>query len=84
MAFDLLKMVTAAAQAPSGDERLTWRMAAADPEHFAHDLYARLRELDALGVDLILVAAPPGDERWRAVARYSADRAVPPHRAPGR
>ncbi len=60
--------VLAAGQAASGDERLTWRMAAADPEHFAHDLYARLRELDALGVDLILVAAPPGDERWRAVA----------------
>ncbi|MCE9571494.1 MAG: threonylcarbamoyl-AMP synthase [Rhodocyclales bacterium] len=60
--------VLAAGQAASGDERLTWRTAAADPEHFAHDLYARLRELDALGVDLILVAAPPGDECWRAVA----------------
>jgi L-threonylcarbamoyladenylate synthase len=30
-------------------------------------LYAALRELDALGGDLILVAAPPEDEAWRAV-----------------
>jgi L-threonylcarbamoyladenylate synthase len=60
--------VLAAGQAAVGDERLIWRTAAADPGHFAHDLYARLRELDALGVDLILVAAPPADEAWRAVA----------------
>jgi L-threonylcarbamoyladenylate synthase len=38
-----------------------------DPVRYAHDLYAGLRELDALGGDLILVAAPPAEEAWRAV-----------------
>jgi len=42
--------------------------ASADPAQFAHDLYARLRELDAMDCDLILVAAPPAGESWRAVA----------------
>jgi len=42
--------------------------ASADPTQFAHDLYARLRELDAMGCDLILVVAPPAHENWRAVA----------------
>ncbi len=49
-------------------ERLVWRVADIDPERFAHDLYARLRELDSLSCNLILVAAPPDDEAWRAVA----------------
>ena len=49
-------------------ERLIWCSAASDPATFAHDLYARLRELDASGCDLILVAAPPDDRRWSAVA----------------
>jgi L-threonylcarbamoyladenylate synthase len=41
--------------------------ASPDPVRYAHDLYAGLRELDALGGDLILVAAPPAEEVWRAV-----------------
>jgi L-threonylcarbamoyladenylate synthase len=41
--------------------------ASPDPVRFAHDLYAALRELDALGGDLILVAAPPEEEAWWAV-----------------
>ena len=41
--------------------------ASPDPVRLAHDLYAALRELDALGGDLILVAAPPEDEAWWAV-----------------
>ena len=49
------------------DENLAWCPASADPAQFAHDLYARLRELDAMGCDLLLVAAPPVDEAWRAV-----------------
>jgi len=49
-------------------QNLVWRRASADPAQFAHDLYARLRELDALRCDLILVATPPADEAWRAVA----------------
>jgi len=48
-------------------ENLAWCPASADPAQFAHDLYARLRELDAMGCDLLLVAAPPVDEAWRAV-----------------
>lgn len=57
------------AQAPgAGDGRLIWREASADPAQFAHDLYARLRELDTLGADLILAALPPVGEAWRAVA----------------
>jgi L-threonylcarbamoyladenylate synthase len=41
--------------------------ASPDPVRYAHDLYAGLRELDARGGDLILVAAPPAEEAWRAV-----------------
>ncbi|MCF8177821.1 MAG: threonylcarbamoyl-AMP synthase [Sulfuritalea sp.] len=48
-------------------ERLSWTIAKADPEQFAHELYARLRELDAIGAHLILVETPPDSERWRAV-----------------
>ncbi len=47
---------------------LAWWPASADPAQFAHDLYAGLRELDAAGCDLVLVAAPPAHEAWRAVA----------------
>ncbi|MDP2821695.1 MAG: L-threonylcarbamoyladenylate synthase [Sulfuritalea sp.] len=60
--------VLAAQPLAFGHENLAWRPASADPAQFAHDLYARLRELDALGCDVILVAAPPADEAWRAVA----------------
>jgi L-threonylcarbamoyladenylate synthase len=49
-------------------KNLVWRAAAAEPAQFAHDLYARLRELDALACDLILAALPPADDAWRAVA----------------
>ena len=34
---------------------------------YAHDLYANLRRLDALGADEILVEAVPGDADWEAV-----------------
>jgi L-threonylcarbamoyladenylate synthase len=49
------------------DGNIAWCPASTDPVQFAHELYARLRELDAMGCDLILVAAPPPDEAWRAV-----------------
>ncbi|MBN8475541.1 L-threonylcarbamoyladenylate synthase [Sulfuritalea sp.] len=63
------RVAVLAAQAPGiAHESLVWRAADLDPERFAHDLYTRLRELDALSCDLILVAAPPDDEAWRAVA----------------
>lgn len=46
---------------------LAWHPASADPARFAHEIYARLRELDGAGCDLILVEAPPADAAWRAV-----------------
>jgi L-threonylcarbamoyladenylate synthase len=49
-------------------ENIVWRSAGDDPAQFAHELYAQLRELDEMGCDLILVAAPPANEAWRAVA----------------
>jgi L-threonylcarbamoyladenylate synthase len=59
-------MLTSQPLAP-GHENLAWCPASVDATQFAHDLYARLRELDAMGFDLILVATPPADETWRAV-----------------
>lgn len=47
---------------------ITWCSSSAEPAQFAHDLYASLREMDAMDRDLILVAAPPDDEAWRAVS----------------
>ena len=60
--------VLAAQPLALGHENLAWCPASADPAQFAHELYARLRELDALNCDLLLVAAPPAAEAWRAVA----------------
>jgi len=58
--------------------------APADAEAFAHELYARLRQFDHLGVDLIIVETPPARPQWLAVldrlgraaegSRGSADR----------
>jgi L-threonylcarbamoyladenylate synthase len=44
-----------------------WRQAPADPSGYAHDLYANLRALDAVGARVILVEDVPGDEAWAAV-----------------
>lgn len=38
-----------------------------DPSGYARGLYAALHEVDAAGVDLIVIEAPPGDAAWRAV-----------------
>lgn len=45
-----------------------WRTAPSDPVGYAHDLYASLRDLDALGADLIVVEALPETAEWQAVA----------------
>ncbi|MBA4742779.1 MAG: threonylcarbamoyl-AMP synthase [Azoarcus sp.] len=45
-----------------------WRTAPNDPVGYAHDLYAALRDLDALGADLIVVEALPETAEWQAVA----------------
>jgi L-threonylcarbamoyladenylate synthase len=44
-----------------------WRTAPEDPAHYAHDLYASLRELDQIGADLIVVQAPELSAHWEAV-----------------
>ncbi len=63
-----LRIAVLAAQAPGlVHPGISWHPASAGPDQFAHDLYASLRELDALDRDLILVAAPPDGEAWRAV-----------------
>lgn len=49
------------------DRRVFWQPAAHDPETYAHDLYAYLRQLDALQYDHILVEAVPEDDAWLAV-----------------
>ena len=49
------------------DERIVWRVAPRDAAGFAHDLYANLRDLDALGCIRIVVQRPPGTEAWQAV-----------------
>ncbi|HEY8607439.1 MAG TPA: L-threonylcarbamoyladenylate synthase [Noviherbaspirillum sp.] len=39
----------------------------ADPNGYAHGLYAALREMDAARADIILVETPPSDEGWQGV-----------------
>lgn len=39
-----------------------------EPNAYAHDLYRRLREADALGWDVIIIEQPPDDSHlWRAI-----------------
>jgi L-threonylcarbamoyladenylate synthase len=38
-----------------------------DSVSYAQNLYAKLRELDALKLDLILVEKPPQHEAWKAI-----------------
>jgi L-threonylcarbamoyladenylate synthase len=38
-----------------------------DSVRYAQNLYAKLRELDALKLDLILVEKPPQHEAWQAI-----------------
>ena len=45
-----------------------WRCLPADPDGYAHGVYAALRELDQAGLDLIVVEAIPDDPAWDAVA----------------
>lgn len=48
-------------------EGLVWVAAPADAAGYAHDLYARLRELDHAGCDAILVEQPPEVAEWYAI-----------------
>lgn len=44
-----------------------WHVASADVSAYAHDLYANLRALDAVGAREILIETPPADDAWLAV-----------------
>lgn len=46
---------------------LTWLACGADPQTYAHDLYANLRAADRSGSDVIVVERPPARPEWRAV-----------------
>lgn len=58
--------VLATHPAPFEMPGVAWHVAPADPAEFAHDLYARLRALDALGCDRIVVQKPVG-QPWQAI-----------------
>ena len=44
-----------------------WQVMPADPGAYARELYARLRALDALRADRLLIEAPPHGAAWQAV-----------------
>ena len=66
VAGEKVAVLAPTAQAISHD-LVSWHRAPADPAGFAHDLYAGLRALDALGCARILVQQPPAGETWLAV-----------------
>ena len=59
--------VLARADALSGLNEVSWRVAPRDAAAYAHELYASLRRLDALGCAVILVEAPPAEAEWQGV-----------------
>lgn len=59
IAHDLPKMVA---------QPHEWRMLPADPEGYAREIYAALRDLDALQLDAIVVQSLPRSADWIAVA----------------
>jgi len=59
--------VLARTEAPSGLRDVQWQAAPRAVAGYAHELYASLRRLDALGCDLILVEAPPAMPEWQGV-----------------
>ena len=60
--------VLAFSVSPLRHPAVLWFAAAHSAPHYAHDLYANLRLLDAAGVDRILVETPPAEPQWLAVA----------------
>jgi L-threonylcarbamoyladenylate synthase len=59
--------VLARADAPAGLNDVDWQTAPRAAAAYAHELYASLRRLDALGCDAILVEAPPAAPEWQGV-----------------
>ncbi|MDP1524526.1 MAG: L-threonylcarbamoyladenylate synthase [Rhodocyclaceae bacterium] len=58
--------VLATHPAPFEMPQVIWHVAPAEPTGYAHDLYANLRALDALGCDRIYVQKPLG-QPWQAI-----------------
>ena len=46
---------------------MLWRVLPPDPDAYARQLYAQLRELDELNLELILLEVPPDTPPWEAV-----------------
>jgi len=59
--------VLARAAAPPGLKDVNWQTAPRGAAGYAHELYASLRRLDALGCAAILVEAPPSAPEWQGV-----------------
>jgi L-threonylcarbamoyladenylate synthase len=59
--------VLALAAAPAGLKNVNWHTAPRAAAGYAHELYASLRRLDALGCAAILVEAPPSAPEWQGV-----------------
>ena len=59
--------VLAMRPAPPGFDTVRWIEAVAEPAAYARDLYARLRHLDAMGCDRLLVEAVPDTASWTAI-----------------
>jgi L-threonylcarbamoyladenylate synthase len=62
----LRELAVLSRERPAGFEG-EWRQAAADPAGYARELYARLRELDNLNTELMLIEAPPQGPEWDGV-----------------
>jgi L-threonylcarbamoyladenylate synthase len=58
--------VLATHPAPFEMPQVIWQVAPAEPSGYAHELYANLRTLDALGCDRIYVQKPVG-QPWQAI-----------------
>ena len=66
------RVVLAFGAPPSSPEALAqtgwhWCSAPQKADAYAHDLYARLRDMDAMACDLILLERPPQTPSWQAV-----------------
>lgn len=59
--------IIAYSDAVKPDENTELVRMSANQERYAHDLYGKLRDLDKLGTDMILVEQPPQSEAWQAV-----------------
>lgn len=64
--FALRKIALLSRTRPA-DFKGEWREAASDPAVYARELYARLRQLDDLDVELMLIEAPPQGPEWDGV-----------------